>query len=149
MIVETCFQRLYFVIGYADSEYDIVKNMWRIFVVVVLLLLLLLVSYLGVKSKQNSKLSQKDGFNSYTGVIGYANSGDDIVVFHQQRVEGPSADTKCPQLAKHEQRSELVYYKWISLCYYFQSLYLYLISLFVCLFVRFWNQMYIGTIKMS
>ena len=33
--IETCSQRLYRLIGYADSEYDIVNNMWNIFVVVV------------------------------------------------------------------------------------------------------------------
>ena len=34
IIVETCSQRLYRVIGYVDSEYDIVNNICLIFVVV-------------------------------------------------------------------------------------------------------------------
>ena len=34
MIVESSFNGSTGVIGYADSEYDIVNNMWQIFVVV-------------------------------------------------------------------------------------------------------------------
>ena len=34
MIVESCFQLLNWGNMYADSEYDIVNNMWEIFVVV-------------------------------------------------------------------------------------------------------------------
>ena len=74
-------------------------------------------SCLRLKSKQISILSQKGGYGS-SGVIGYTDSEYDIVnnmwcicvvkkvipqiaevTFPQPRAEGPSADTKCPQLA--------------------------------------------------
>ena len=62
MIVETCFQRLYRVIEYVDSEYNIVNTCDKY--------LLLFMT----KSKQNCILSQKRCSNGNIGVNGYADS---------------------------------------------------------------------------
>ena len=59
IIVETCFQQLYNVIGFADSEYDVVTTCGQY------------VLLFTTKNLTNFDISQKRGFNDYLGEIEY------------------------------------------------------------------------------